>query len=227
MKKALVLLAVLVVFSFQGISEAEEVLQINEVGEVKTIEQEEGLRSLTKSETKAFNNPGQEVPTGPRVIILHKLDFWHVVPMATYGQVVVFSDGAIQTISKDIIVDGQQSVFALYIVFFLVAIGCMIISNIIKWRSKDGGDSSVFVVFATAVAFTFAVVGCYFAVANAFIANAFVPIAVAAFVAAFAIAFATAVANAFAFAVDNNLNSKAYWIASLVFYICAAVAIFI
>ena len=211
MKVSLMFLVVLMLL-VSGLALAEEVLMVNELGEVKLVKKPEQLRPLNEAERMAMENPGQEVPVNFSIDSYKRIDFWHVVPIKEYTEVLVFKNNKLQAISKIGVIEGQPEV-AYYIIFCLVVIGLMLISNMFMAICKNISDETA-VAAAVAAAATATVA---FVVATT---TAFAATATAAVVAAVA-------AAAVAFVILTNDNVKAYWIFSSIFYILMGLALFI
>jgi len=155
---------------------AKEVPMINKSGEVKFVEKHEEFRPLTEEETIAMENPGQEVPVNLFISNCRRVGFWHIVRVKSYNTVVVFEDGKIQTVSKAGTIDGEPE-FAIYVLFCLVAVTFMFISNRLMWRGNIGDAAfaafAAFAALAAIAAFAVAAFAALALIASAFAAFAF------------------------------------------------------
>jgi hypothetical protein len=212
-------LVAVLVFLAAVSAQAETVLMKNEQGEVKKIEMAPVLTPLTTEEQEAYANPGKEITLASRITEWKRVDFLHVAPIR-HSTVVVFSDGRLQTMDR-IAEDGSDEYFS-HAVFCLIALGCMIVSNllvIVLPRVK----SVAVVVVAVAAAFVTAVAAAVVVAAVAAFAAAFVTAVV---VAAFAAAFVTAVVVV-AVAVVTPNEWKVYITCFAFFYIFLVLALFL
>jgi len=202
MRFRLVILVVLMT-SFSSLS-AKEVLVLNGDGVVVSVKQVDEPRPLNLDEIKAYENPGQEIPTGDFTTRFERVDFFHLRPILEYSQVVVFKDNKIQTFSKQNIVE-QKIQLAPHVMFGLVAIVLMSLSNIIAIIAMNTSSVAKYFAFASIAAF-FAFVIAAMAV--------FAALAVAFFALSAAIAAFAALAAAI---VGDDI--KIYWTLSIIFYL--------
>ena len=204
-------LPIMLMLLISGLAQAEEVPVVNGVGEVSIVEKPKDSRFLSQEEMMAFANPGQEIPINSHTIGYRKADFWHLMTIKEYSEVLVFADGKIQTIPKTGTIDGQLIV-AIYMVFCLVTIVLMAMSDLFMVGSKSDTNTFASFVFATFAFVT--TIFTFFATATVFV---FATLAV---LVSLVFAFIIVVT------VDKN-NTKVYWVCSFVFYVSIVIAMLI
>jgi len=123
MKKLFLLIVVSIIFSFIFASEKEVVMKVNQKGEVK---QEDTWRVLTEAETSAYLEPGKEIPNF-RTLKFKQVDIFYCVPYGVYDQLIKFSDGKFNVITRSGREYGKQ-IFAWHIIFLLGALLLTILS---------------------------------------------------------------------------------------------------
>jgi len=125
---AVTCLVAVLVFLAAVSAQAETVLMKNQDGVVRSTEQEETWNHLSTKEQEACANPGKEITLASRITEWKRVDFLHVAPIR-HSTVVVFSDGRLQTMDR-IAEDGSDERFS-HAFFCLIALGCMIVSNLL------------------------------------------------------------------------------------------------
>jgi len=206
---------VVVLFCFVApVVVAEERVEVNDRGEVRVFEDaRETWRNLTEEEKTAYQNPGTEVPVKMVRKEAERVDFFHYVPIEKYEQVIVFSEGKLNTIEKTGERRGEEK-FACYVLLLLVSALFMVISNIAMKKSVNS-DAFVAVV---AAAFCFA-----------FAAAVIAALAAAAVIAALAAVIAVLAAAALVVAaVASDVKSrKIYIVCAALYYVAVVVAMVI
>ncbi|MBU2542830.1 hypothetical protein KJ785_04710 [Patescibacteria group bacterium] len=184
------------------------VLEVNQhTGETRSVEVNHPVwRGLTKVEQKAHNNPGVEQPVDSKVVWLDRPSFFWVVPITSHTQVVVYDGTMIKTLDNAGEKSGEER-FAWYILFCLVAVVFMGISNILMKKGKTDAFAALVAAFAALVVAAAALV--------ALVATAAATTVVA--LVALVVAFAAALVAAFA------ADRKVYRFFVAVFYIATAV----
>jgi hypothetical protein len=206
-------LVAVLVFLAAVSAQAETVLMKNQDGVVRSTEQEETWNHLSTKEQEACANPGKEITLASRITEWKRVDFLHVAPIR-HSTVVVFSDGRLQTMDR-IAEDGSDERFS-HAFFCLIALGCMIVSNLLVIVLPRVKSVAAFVTaFVAFIAFVTAVFTAAFFAAVAAFAAAAVAVAAAFFAAAF-----------FAAAVTPN-EWKVYITCSAFFYIFLVLALFL
>jgi hypothetical protein len=213
-------LVAVLVFLAAVSAQAETVLMKNQDGVVRSTEQEETWNHLSTKEQEACANPGKEITLASRITEWKRVDFLHVAPIR-HSTVVVFSDGRLQTMDR-IAEDGSDERFS-HAFFCLIALGCMIVSNLLVIVLPRVKSVAVVVVAVAAAVVVAAVAAAVVVAAVAAFAAAFVTAVV---VAAFAAAFVTAVVVV-AVAVVTPNEWKVYITCSAFFYIFLVLALFL
>lgn len=201
---AILTLILTFIFCQQAVADAQ--VQKDADGNVRVVESSDisTWTAVTPDEQQAYEHPGELVPTDPCQTKYKHDGFWHLTEMRVCEQAVVYeSDNQILQLKehKSEVVSGR--LLAVYKIYLLIAVGAMMLSNTLMRLRKRYGNSTL-----AASASAFAVVVTAFAAVTAFAVTAF----------AVVVALASVVVDA---------DTKAYWIASAVFYILAVVALFV
>lgn len=213
MKAYLIFLSV-IVLSASATAETKEVMLINETGEVKLMEPPQTWHPLSQEQTTALNNPGQEVPINTLISGSKRIDFWHLAVTEKYNQVVVFKDGKITTISKIGMTESEPQI-VIYVVLCLIAIGSMLISNLIRIGTRVRGDIVASIIFFSA-AICFGL--CFFNIITCSISLMSITASTIILVASIAAASA---------AINSKDDNIAYWTSSCLFYVFIIPVMFI
>lgn len=178
------------------------VWEINQhTGEVRSVEvNRSAWRGLTKVELEAHKNPGIEQPVDPTVVRLGRPSFFRVVPITSHTKVAVYDGTVIKTLDKAGEKSGEER-FAWYILFCLVAVVFMGISNILIKKGKTDAVAALVALVALAAA---------------------VVVLAAAAVVLVAVLVAALAAFAAAFVAVLVADRKVYWFFVVVFYIATA-----
>lgn len=185
---------------------ASERTEVNGRGEVRVVNTDvEVWRDLTKEEVFAVASPGKEIPADIKVSTSERDGFFHNISISKYTKVVVFADNRIQTLEKTGEIRGERTL-AIYVIFCLISVFFMLISNIVKWLARKD-------VFA--------------AVAAAAVAVVFAAVAAVVFATVAAAVFTVVAVAAALVAITDARDKRPYAVCAAVYYAAMAVALFI
>lgn len=195
------------------VSEVEKItapqtrLEVDASGQVWEVESpKRETRKLTAEEDEAVKHPGREVPVGLIIKNSKRIDFFHRQMISKTDHAIVFRDGKIHPVEKEIVVEGEV-VFSVDAILAIVSIILMAVSNFL-YRKKYG---HVFYVIATVIPIALATF--YVALVQyAVVATVFLVAALVSF-----LALAVVVLES-----HNEKDRKAYAILSVFFYLLMA-----
>ena len=214
-----ILIALIVIVSAQA--SAKTILETNQDGDIRLVKKDcwnvlsvnisKEAEKYPEAVKEAYKNSEEEIPVESKKSV--KMDgLFHYIIYSEYNEIVVYDNNKISVIDLDKIVETQgESKFAFFIVFMLLAIIFIAISNFFISKTKKDNFAFAF----TAFAFAFTAFAAVFAVFAAFIAFA-----------VFA-AFAAFIAFAAVFSVDIVEVKNIYKIMSFLFYIFAIISLLI
>ena len=206
--KRIALISVVLCAFFSSVAFSAERIEVNDKGEIRTTHVDvDTWRPLTKEENQAIKNPGREIPIDLHRERIERADFFHYNPTNKYTRIVIYENGILITKSKAGEMREEERI-NVYVVFLLIAIIFMAISNIVtKITIRKNSEFTTTAAFAIATTTTFAIAA-----------------AIAADFAAFVALSALAAAGAYIVIV----NEKKWYIAfSVLFYVFAVIALFI
>ena len=216
-KRLVCLTAVLICLAFIPISvQAEQAPMIDGQGRVQLIERAPTLRELSPVELEVYSHPGQEIACGPVTFLKYeRVDFFHLRQIVQYGQAAIYDGNTIKVLNKTI-QDSGQAELCLYVVLGLMAIGIMLLSNFLVYALRFDADKDGFSVVVAEAFLTFAITAMV-AFTTAFTAT----------ICIFLCAVTAICAAVFALTAVTDGHKNAYYLCSMIFYVCMLVVVLI